>query len=188
MIGASAVAAAAVGVVAAAAGRSAAGDDLAVAVVALCWSAGVGAMTVQLGWELGSSTVGTVAGAATCSLVIAVPGGKWLVDSVVDPHEVGIFSELGDDLRSTYALSMACDRYDRHEALLRGSVYSGFERLECFRKVADGEVVAEAPAAFAVLPVTLTSGISVCGGLVRWSISRELVRGDVFKVLDLSRP
>jgi hypothetical protein len=92
MIGASAVAAATVGVVAAAAGRSAVGDDLAVAVVALWRSAGIGAMTVRLGWELSSSTVGTVAGAAIYSLVVAVPGGKRLVDPVVDSHEVGIFS------------------------------------------------------------------------------------------------
>jgi hypothetical protein len=51
MIGASAVAATSVGVVAAAAGRSAVGDDLAVAVVTLWRSAGVGARTVRLGWD-----------------------------------------------------------------------------------------------------------------------------------------
>jgi hypothetical protein len=107
-----------------------------------------------------------------------------LVDPVVDPHEVGIFSELGDDLSSVYALSLACDRCDRHEALLRGSVYSALDRLESLRKVADGEIVAEASATFAALPVMLTSSVSVRGGLVYWSISRELVRGDVFKVLD----
>jgi hypothetical protein len=129
-----------------------------------------------------------VVGAATCSFVVAVPGGRRLVDPVVDPHEVGIFGELGDDLSSAYALSLACDRCDRHEALLRGSVYSALDRLESFRKVADGEVVAEASATFAVLPVTLTSSVSVCGGLVCWGVSRELVRGDVFKVLVLSRP
>jgi hypothetical protein len=110
-----------------------------------------------------------------------------LVDTVVDPHEVGIFSELVDDLSSAYALSLACDRCDRHEALLRGSVYSALDRLESFRKVADGEVVAEAPATFAALPVRLTSSVSVCGCLVCWSISRELVGGDVFKVLVLGR-
>jgi hypothetical protein len=111
-----------------------------------------------------------------------------LVDSVVDPHEVGIFGELGDDLPSAYALSLACDHCDRHEALLRGSVYSALDRLESFRKVADGEVVAEAPATYAALPVTLTSSISICRGLVCWRIGRELVGGDVFKVLVLSRP
>jgi hypothetical protein len=110
-----------------------------------------------------------------------------LVDSVVDPHEVGVFSELGDDLSSVDTLSLACDRCDRHEALLKGSVYSALDRLESFRKVADGEVVAEASATLAALLVTLTSSISVCRGLVCWSISRELVGGDVFKVLVLSR-
>jgi hypothetical protein len=188
MVGASAVAATAVGVVAAAAGRSAVEDDLAVAVVTLWRSAGVGAMTVRLGWELSSSTVGTVVGAATCSLVVAVPGGRRLVDSVVDPHEVGVFSELGDDLSSAYALSLACDCCDRHEALLRGSVYSALDRFESFCKVADGEVVAEASATFAALPVMLTSSVSVCRVLVWWSISREFVGGDVFQVSVLGCP
>jgi hypothetical protein len=72
--------------------------------------------------------------------------------------------------------------------LLRGSVYSALDRLESFCKVADGEVVAEAPATFVVLPVALTSSVSVRGRLACWSISRELVRGDVFKVLVLGRP
>jgi hypothetical protein len=67
-------------------------------------------------------------------------------------------------------------------------VYSALDRLESFRKVADGEVVTEAPATFGALPVALTSSVSVCGCLVCWSISRELVRGDVFKVLVFDRP
>jgi hypothetical protein len=187
MVGASAVAAAAVRVAAATAGRSAVRNDVAVAVATLWRSAGVRASAVGLSGKLSSGAVGTVVGAATCSFVIAVPGRRRLVDSVVDPHEVGIFSELGDDLSSAYALSLTCDRCDRHEALLRGGVYSALDRLESFRKVADGEVVAEAPATFAALPVTLTSSVSVCRVLVRWSISRELVGGDVFQVLVLSR-
>jgi hypothetical protein len=66
MVGASAVAAVA--------GWSTVGDDFAVAV-----AAGVGASAVGLGWELSSSTVGAVAGAATCSLVVAaLGGGGWL--------------------------------------------------------------------------------------------------------------
>jgi hypothetical protein len=188
MVGASAVATTAVRIVAAAAGWSTVGDDLAVAVSTLWRSAGVGASTVALGWELSSSTVGTIVGAATCSFVVAVPGGRRLIDPVVNPHEVGIFNELGDDLPGANSLGLVCDRCDRHEALLRGSVYSALDRLESFRKVADGEIVAEASATFAALPVTLTSSVSVCGGLVCWSISRELVRGDVFKVLVLSCP
>jgi hypothetical protein len=116
-----------------------------------------------------------------------LPGGRRLVDPIVDSHEVGIFSKLGDDLPSANALSLTCDRCDRHEALLWGSVYSALDRLESFRKVADGEVVVEASAAFAALPVALTSSVSVGGGLVCRSISRELVGGDVFQVLVLSR-
>jgi hypothetical protein len=72
--------------------------------------------------------------------------------------------------------------------LLRGSVYSALDRLESFRKVADGEIIAEASATFTALPVTLTSSVSVCRGLVCWSINRELIGGDVFKVLVLGRP
>jgi hypothetical protein len=187
MVGASAVAAATVGVVAAAAGRSAVGDNLEVAVVTLWTSASVGAGAVGFGWELSSSTVGTVASTATCSLVVALPGGGRLVDPVVDSHEVGIFSKLGDDLSGADALSLTCDRCDRHEALLRGSVYSALDCHESFRKVADGKVVAEAPATFAALSVTLASSVSICRVLVWRSISRELVGGDVFQVLVLSR-
>jgi hypothetical protein len=110
-----------------------------------------------------------------------------LVDCVVDPHEVGFFSELGDDLSSAYALSLMCDRCDRHEALLRGGVYSALDRLESFRKVADGEVVSEPPASFVALPVTLTSSVPVGGGLVCRCVSRQLVCGDILQVLVLSR-
>jgi hypothetical protein len=188
VVGASAIAAAAVKVRGAAAGRSTVRDDFAVAVATMWGSAGVASSAVGMSGELSPSTVGTVVGAATCGFVVAGPGGRRLVDSVVDPHEVGVFSELGDDLSRAYALSLACDRCDQHEALLRGSVYSALDRLESFRKVADGEVVAEAPATFAALPVTLTSSVSVCRVLVCWSISRELVRGDVFQVPVLGRP
>jgi hypothetical protein len=72
--------------------------------------------------------------------------------------------------------------------LLRGGVYSALDRLESFRKVADGEVVAEAPTTFAALLVMLASSVSVYRVLVWWSISRELVGGHVFQVLVLSRP
>jgi hypothetical protein len=132
--------------------------------------------------------VGTEVGAATCSFVVAVPGGRRLVDPVVDPHEVGVFSELGDDLSGVNSLGLVCDRCDRHEALLRGSVYSALDRLESSHEVADGEIVSETPAPFAALPVTLTSSVSVGGGLVCWCIGKQLVRGDVFKVLVLSHP
>jgi hypothetical protein len=188
VVGASAVAAAAVRVVAAAAGRSTVRDDLAVAVVTLWGSAGIGASAVGLSWELSSSMVGTVVGAATCSFVVAVPSGRRLVDPVVDPHEVSVFSELGDDLSSAYALSLTCDCCDRHEALLRGGMYSTLDCLESFRKVADGEVVSEAPTSFVTLPVTLASSVPVGGRFVGGCVSNQLVRRDIFKVPVLSRP
>jgi hypothetical protein len=102
----------------------------------------------------------------TCSFVVAVPGGRRLVDPVVDPHEVGIFGELGDDLPGANSLGLACNRCDRHEALLRGSVYSALDCFESFREDADGEVVPETPAPFAALLVALASSVSVGGGLV----------------------
>jgi hypothetical protein len=172
MVGASAVVAAAVRVAAAVAGTSAVRDDVAVAVATLWRSAGIRASAVGLSGKLSSGTVGTVVGAATCSFVVTVPSGRRLVDPFVDPHEVGIFNELGDDLSSAYALSLTCDRCDRHEALLRGGVYSALDRLESFREVANGEIVSEAPVPFAVLHVALASSVSVGEGLVCWSISR----------------
>jgi hypothetical protein len=67
-------------------------------------------------------------------------------------------------------------------------VYSALDRLESFRRVADGEVVSETPAPLVVLPVTLASSVPVGSGLVCRCISRQLVYGDVFKVLVLSCP
>jgi hypothetical protein len=72
--------------------------------------------------------------------------------------------------------------------LLRGGVYSALDCLKRFREVADGKVVLETPTPFAALPVALASSVSVGGGLVCRSIGRQLVGGDIFKVLVLSRP
>jgi hypothetical protein len=104
-----------------------------------------------------------------------VPGGRRLVDPVVNPHEVGIFSELGDDLPDVNSLGLACDRCDRHEALLRGSVYSALDLLESFRKVADGEIVAEASATFAAFLLwsrraSLSAGVSFAGASAESSL------------------
>jgi hypothetical protein len=111
-----------------------------------------------------------------------------LGDPVVDPHEVSVFSELGHDFSSAYPLSLACDRCERHEALLGGGVYPALNSLESFYEVADGKVVSETPASFVALSVTLTSSVPVGVGLIRGCFSRQLVCGDVFKALVLCRP
>jgi hypothetical protein len=67
-------------------------------------------------------------------------------------------------------------------------VYSALDRLESFRKVADGEVVSETPSPFVAHPITLSLSVPVGGGLVCRCISRQLVCGDVFKVPVLSCP
>jgi hypothetical protein len=126
--------------------------------------------------------------AATCSFVVAVPGGGRLGDLVVDSHEVGIFCELSDDFSSMYPLSLVCDRCDRHEALLRGGVYFALDGFESFCEVADGEVVSETPASFVPLSITLMSSVFFGVGLIRGCFSRQLICGDVFKVPVLYRP
>jgi hypothetical protein len=127
-------------------------------------------------------------GAVTCGFVVAVPGGWRLGDPVVDSHEVSVFCELGDDFSSAYPLSLACDRCDRHEALLGGGVYPALDLFEDLCKVADGEVVSETPAPFIPSSVALTSSVPVGVGLIRGCFSRQFVCGDVFEVLVMCRP
>jgi hypothetical protein len=67
-------------------------------------------------------------------------------------------------------------------------VYSALDSLESFCEVADGEVVSETPAPLVALSVMLTSSVPVCVSLIRRCFSRQLVCGDVFKVLVFSRP
>jgi hypothetical protein len=67
-------------------------------------------------------------------------------------------------------------------------VYSALDRLESFCKVADGEVVPEPPAPFVAFPVTLASSVPVGGGLVCRCVGRQVVCGDVLKVLVWSLP
>jgi hypothetical protein len=90
-----------------------------------------------------------------------------LGDPAVNSHEVSVFCKLGDDFSGTYPLSLACDRCDRHEALLRGGVYPALDLLEGFCEVVDGEVVSETPTPFVPPSVTLTSSVPVGIGLIR---------------------
>jgi hypothetical protein len=72
--------------------------------------------------------------------------------------------------------------------LLKGGVYPALDSFESFREVADGKVVSKTPALFVALSVTLVSSVPVGVGLNRGCFSRQLVCGDVFKVLVCSRP
>jgi hypothetical protein len=72
--------------------------------------------------------------------------------------------------------------------LLGGGVYPALDLFEGLCKVADGEVVSETPAPFVPLYVTLTSSVHIGVGFIRRCFSRQLVCGNVFKVLVLCRP
>jgi hypothetical protein len=67
-------------------------------------------------------------------------------------------------------------------------VYSALDGLESFCEVEDGEVVSETPTPLVALSVTFTSSVPVGIGLIRRCFSRQLVCGDIFKVLVWIRP
>jgi hypothetical protein len=67
-------------------------------------------------------------------------------------------------------------------------VYPTLDLVESFCEVADGEVVSKTPAPFIPLSVTLASSIPVGVGLVRGCFGRQLVCGDVLKVLVVCHP
>jgi hypothetical protein len=180
MVGASAVATSAA--------RVAMMDDLTIAasgcsaVATLRGSAGRCTSTVGIGRQLGSSAVTTEVRTVTCGFIVAVPGRGRLSDPVVNSHEVSVFCKLGDDFSCAHLLSLACDRCDRHEALLQGSVYPTLDLVESLCKVVDGEVVSKTPAPFVPLSVTLTSSVPVGVSLIRGCVGRQIIYGDVFEV------
>jgi hypothetical protein len=180
MVGASAVAASTAWV--------AMRDDLTIAtsscstVASLRGSTGRCTSTVGVGQQIGSSTITTEVRATTCGFVVAVPGGGRLSDPTINSHEVSVFCKLGDDFSSAHPLSLACNRYDRHEALLRGSVYPTLDLVKSLCEVADGQVVSKTPASLIPLFVTLTSSVPVGIGLIRGRVGSQLVCGFVFEV------
>jgi hypothetical protein len=101
--------------------------------------------------------------------------GRHLSDSVVDSHEVGILSELGDDFSRAHPLSLMCYRGDRHEALFRSSVHPVFDLVKCFHEVPYGEALMETSTPFVPLLVALTSGVLVITGFICGCVGRQLV-------------
>jgi hypothetical protein len=101
--------------------------------------------------------------------------GRYLSDSIVDSHEIGVLRELGDDFTHAYPLSLMCYRGDRHEALFGGRVHPVGDLVEGLCEVPYREGLAETSAPFVSLPVALTSGILVVVGFIRGCIGRQLV-------------
>jgi hypothetical protein len=101
--------------------------------------------------------------------------GRYLSDSVVNTHEVGVLRELGDDFTRAYPLSLTCYRGDRHEALFRGSVHPAGDLIEGLCEIPYRKGFSETSAPFVVLLVALTSGVLVVVGFIGGCIGRQLV-------------
>jgi hypothetical protein len=101
--------------------------------------------------------------------------GRYLSDSVVNSHEVGILHELGDDFTRAHPLSLTCYRGDRHEALFGGGVHPVGDLIKGLYEVPYGEGFTEASAPFVSLPVAFTLGVLVVVGLICGCIGRQLV-------------
>jgi hypothetical protein len=107
--------------------------------------------------------------AATSGFVVSIRG--YLGNPVVDPHEVGIFSKLGDDFTCVVPLGLSCYRGDRHKALLRGSVRPVGDLIQSLIEVPDGESFLETSVSISLLHVAVTSSILVFGSLVGRCVS-----------------
>jgi hypothetical protein len=107
--------------------------------------------------------------------VFASSEGRYLSDSVVNSHEVGVLCELGDDFTHAYPLSLTCYRGDRHEALFGGSVHSAGDLVEGLYEVPYGEGFAEMSTPFVVFPVAFTSGVLVVISFIDGCIGRQLI-------------
>jgi hypothetical protein len=95
-------------------------------------------------------------------------------DPVVNPHEVGVFGELGDDFAHMDPLSLMCYRGDRHKALLESGVHPVGNLIQSIVEVADGESLSEMSAVFIPLPVAVTPGILLVSGFISGHIGGQL--------------
>jgi hypothetical protein len=108
-------------------------------------------------------------------LVFTSSEGRYLSDSVINSHEVGILHELGDDFSHAYPLSLTCYHSDRHEAPFGDSVHPAGDLIESLYEIPYRKGFSETPMPFVLLPVVFTSGVLVVGGFVGGCIGRLLV-------------
>jgi hypothetical protein len=108
-------------------------------------------------------------------LVFTSSEGRYLSDSVVNSHEVGILRELGDDFTCAYPLRLTRYRSDRHEALFGGSVHPAGNLIEGLCEISYREGFSETSAPFFALPVALTSSVLVIVGFISGCVGRQLV-------------
>jgi hypothetical protein len=101
--------------------------------------------------------------------------GGYLGDPVVNPYEVGVFSELGDDFARVDPLSLSCYRGDRHKALLGSGVNLVGDLIQGLVEVLDGESLSETFAVFVWLPVAVTPGVLVIGSFICRCVGGQLV-------------
>jgi hypothetical protein len=101
--------------------------------------------------------------------------GRYLSDSIVNSHEVGILHKLGDDFTRAHPLSLTCYRGDRHEALFGGRVHPIGDLVKGLCVVPYGEGFTETSTPFVALPVALTSSVLVVVGSISGCIGRQLV-------------
>jgi hypothetical protein len=101
--------------------------------------------------------------------------GRYLSDSVVNSHEVGVLCELGDDFTYAYPLRLMHYCGDRHEALFGGRVHSAGDLIESLCEIPDGKGFVETSTSFILLPVAFTSGVLVIVSFIDGCISRQLV-------------
>jgi hypothetical protein len=99
----------------------------------------------------------------------------YLGDPIVDPHEVSVFNELGDDFSYADPLSLTCYHGDRHEALFGSGVHPVGDLIQSLSEVPDGESLTEKSAVFVPLPVAVTPGILVIGSFINGCIGGHLV-------------
>jgi hypothetical protein len=95
----------------------------------------------------------------------------YLGDPVVDPHEVGVFSKLGDDFTCVVPLGLPCYRGDRHKALLRSSVHPVGDLIQSLIEVSDGESFPEMSVSINSLPFVVTQSVLVFDSLIGRCVS-----------------